>query len=207
MGKSLSRMSVNPWAKIASIRLPVVGPAPTNQSGVNHLPDAHSLGARGSVGSVGHGTEMAATIPGGQLIVLDDCGHLPTLGQPDATVAVAVIRSFEVGPRGRDPKATAVDAKPAATRRANIIRVINRLISRVITVPISGIYTIRNNSEQWYEGPGVKWWATGGRRLSLNWDPVTASAMNVPWTMTKERTWTRESLSEFSPLARVGGFP
>ncbi len=31
---------------------------------------------------------MVAKIPRGQLIVLDNCGHLPTLEQPDATVAV-----------------------------------------------------------------------------------------------------------------------
>lgn len=37
---------------------------------------------------VEHGAEMAGTIPGGQLIVLDDCGHLPTLERPDATGAV-----------------------------------------------------------------------------------------------------------------------
>src|SRR5436309_6805049 len=39
VGKSLGEDCKYPVA--------VVGPAPTNQSGVNHLPDAHSLGARG----------------------------------------------------------------------------------------------------------------------------------------------------------------
>src|SRR5207245_11197446 len=46
-------------------------------------------GRKDRLARVEHGAEMAAEIPRGQLIVLDDCGHLPTLEQPDATVAVA----------------------------------------------------------------------------------------------------------------------
>ena len=46
-------------------------------------------GRQDRLARVEHGAEMAAEIPRGQLIVLDDCGHLPTLEQPDATVAVA----------------------------------------------------------------------------------------------------------------------
>jgi len=36
-----------------------------------------------------HGREMGARIPGARLIVLEGCGHLPTLERPDATVALA----------------------------------------------------------------------------------------------------------------------
>jgi len=46
-------------------------------------------GRKDQFARVEHGAEMAAKIPRGQLIVLDNCGHLPTLEQPDATVAVA----------------------------------------------------------------------------------------------------------------------
>ncbi len=38
---------------------------------------------------VQHGIEMGAVIPGARLVVLDECGHLPTLERPEATVAVA----------------------------------------------------------------------------------------------------------------------
>jgi len=36
-----------------------------------------------------HGAEMGGLIPDARLVVLDACGHLPTLEQPDATVALA----------------------------------------------------------------------------------------------------------------------
>src|SRR5262245_8336753 len=36
-----------------------------------------------------HGADMAGLIPGARLVVLDRCGHLPTLEQPDVTVALA----------------------------------------------------------------------------------------------------------------------
>jgi pimeloyl-ACP methyl ester carboxylesterase len=36
-----------------------------------------------------HGADMSALIPDARLVVLDACGHLPTLEQPDATVALA----------------------------------------------------------------------------------------------------------------------
>ena len=36
-----------------------------------------------------HGAEMSALIPDARLVVLDACGHLPTLEQPDATVTLA----------------------------------------------------------------------------------------------------------------------
>ena len=36
-----------------------------------------------------HGADMGGLIPGARLVVLDRCGHLPTLEQPDATVALA----------------------------------------------------------------------------------------------------------------------
>jgi len=36
-----------------------------------------------------HGAEMSGLIPDARLVVLDECGHLPTLEQPDATVALA----------------------------------------------------------------------------------------------------------------------
>ena len=45
-------------------------------------------GRQDRLARVEHGAEMAAEIPRGQLIVLDDCGHLPTLERPNATVAV-----------------------------------------------------------------------------------------------------------------------
>ena len=35
-----------------------------------------------------HGAEMSGLIPGARLVVVDACGHLPTLEQPDATVAL-----------------------------------------------------------------------------------------------------------------------
>jgi pimeloyl-ACP methyl ester carboxylesterase len=38
--------------------------------------------------AVERGREMGARIPGARLIVLERCGHLPTLEQPDATVAM-----------------------------------------------------------------------------------------------------------------------
>jgi len=39
--------------------------------------------------AVQHGAEMGALIPGARSVVLDECGHLPTLEQPDATIALA----------------------------------------------------------------------------------------------------------------------
>jgi pimeloyl-ACP methyl ester carboxylesterase len=39
--------------------------------------------------AVQHGAEMGALIPGARSVVLDDCGHRPTLEQPDATIALA----------------------------------------------------------------------------------------------------------------------
>ena len=36
-----------------------------------------------------HGAEMGGLIPEARFVVLDACGHLPTLEQPDATVALA----------------------------------------------------------------------------------------------------------------------
>src|SRR5215467_11361677 len=39
--------------------------------------------------SVEHGREIAARIPGVRLVILEGCGHLPTLERPDATVALA----------------------------------------------------------------------------------------------------------------------
>lgn len=36
-----------------------------------------------------HGADMGGLIPGARLVVLDRCGHLPTLEQPDVTVALA----------------------------------------------------------------------------------------------------------------------
>jgi len=38
--------------------------------------------------AVEHGREMAARILGARLVVLDGCGHLPTLEQPEATVTM-----------------------------------------------------------------------------------------------------------------------
>jgi pimeloyl-ACP methyl ester carboxylesterase len=38
---------------------------------------------------VEHGADMGAKIRGARLVVLEGCGHLPTLERPDATVAVA----------------------------------------------------------------------------------------------------------------------
>ena len=35
-----------------------------------------------------HGREMSARIPGARLVVLDECGHLPTLERPAATIAL-----------------------------------------------------------------------------------------------------------------------
>ena len=37
--------------------------------------------------AVEHGRDMGARIPAAQLVVLDGCGHLPTLERPDATLA------------------------------------------------------------------------------------------------------------------------
>lgn len=39
--------------------------------------------------SVQRGAEMGALIPGARFVVLDGCGHLPTLEQPDATIGLA----------------------------------------------------------------------------------------------------------------------
>jgi pimeloyl-ACP methyl ester carboxylesterase len=39
--------------------------------------------------AVRHGTTMGALIPRARLVVLDGCGHLPTLEQPEATIALA----------------------------------------------------------------------------------------------------------------------
>jgi pimeloyl-ACP methyl ester carboxylesterase len=39
--------------------------------------------------AVRHGAEMGALIPAARLVVLDGCGHLPTLERPDATIALA----------------------------------------------------------------------------------------------------------------------
>jgi pimeloyl-ACP methyl ester carboxylesterase len=39
--------------------------------------------------AVQHGAEMGALIPGARSVVLDRCGHLPTLEQPDAITALA----------------------------------------------------------------------------------------------------------------------
>ena len=39
--------------------------------------------------AVQYGIEMSGLIPGARLVVLDACGHLPTLEQPDVTTALA----------------------------------------------------------------------------------------------------------------------
>lgn len=44
-------------------------------------------GREDRLAGVEHGREMAARIHGARLVVLDECGHLPTLEQADATVA------------------------------------------------------------------------------------------------------------------------
>jgi len=55
--------------------------------------------------AVQHGAEIGALISGARLVVLDGCGHLPTLERPDTTVALARewLRRVEMKARaGRD---------------------------------------------------------------------------------------------------------
>lgn len=46
-------------------------------------------GEKDRLAEIEHGRKMAAGIPGARLVVLEGCGHLPTLEQPDTAVAVA----------------------------------------------------------------------------------------------------------------------
>jgi len=45
-------------------------------------------GQEDRLAGVEHGREMAGSVRGARLVVLENCGHLPTLEQPDATNAV-----------------------------------------------------------------------------------------------------------------------
>lgn len=45
-----------------------------------------------------HGAEMGGLIPGARVEVLDECGHVPMLEQPDATVALAREWLGRIGP-------------------------------------------------------------------------------------------------------------
>ena len=53
---------------------------------------------------VEYGREMAASIRGARLVVLENCGHLPTLEQPDATVAVVREWLEVIGVRSAGPQ-------------------------------------------------------------------------------------------------------
>lgn len=46
-------------------------------------------GREDAFSDVGHASLMASRIPNADLVVLDACGHLPTLEQPAATTKVA----------------------------------------------------------------------------------------------------------------------
>lgn len=49
--------------------------------------------------AVEHGRDMSARIPAAHLLVLEGCGHLPTLERPDATLAVVREWLGVIGPR------------------------------------------------------------------------------------------------------------
>jgi pimeloyl-ACP methyl ester carboxylesterase len=51
-------------------------------------PTLLAWGQEDRLAAVEHGRDMGGSIPGARLVVLPRCGHLPTLEQPDATVAM-----------------------------------------------------------------------------------------------------------------------
>jgi len=60
-------------------------------------------GQEDRLAGVGYGRAMAAGIRGARLVVLENCGHLPTLEQPDATVAVVREWLAAIGVRSAGP--------------------------------------------------------------------------------------------------------
>jgi len=61
-------------------------------------------GQEDRLAGVEHAREMAASIRGARLVVLENCGHLPTLEQPDATVAAVREWLEVVGVRSGGPQ-------------------------------------------------------------------------------------------------------
>jgi pimeloyl-ACP methyl ester carboxylesterase len=59
--------------------------------------------------AVRHGAEIGALIPAARVVVLEECGHLPTLERPDATVALAREWLDQLGVKAGELNAGRVD--------------------------------------------------------------------------------------------------
>lgn len=83
-----------------------------------------------------HGVEMSALIPGARLVVLDECGHLPTLERPDSTIGLAREWLGRIGVKdhsGRNGELSVIKAQAQALAQEWIEAFNNHDLERILS--------------------------------------------------------------------------